>query len=152
MITLVDSIEIGVRPEIAFEWLANLEKHYKEWHPDHVRWTNETGQFKEGSKCHAEELVHGKLHRIRARYTRIERNRRIEYKMLYPTSIICSKGSFLLKSSRGKTVFTATLTFRGGRIMSRLFRSRMEEIKRHMREEGENLKAILERQYGEPGS
>jgi uncharacterized protein YndB with AHSA1/START domain len=149
MIALTDSIEIRVKPQVIFEWLENLEKHYKEWHPDHVRWTNETGQFKEGSRCYVEEYVHGRFHRIRARYTRIERNRRIEYRMLYPTSVICSKGSFLLQSNRGNTIFTATLAFRGGRILSRLFHSRMEGIKKHMREEGENLKTILERQYGE---
>ncbi|UCF07399.1 MAG: SRPBCC family protein [Thermoplasmata archaeon] len=146
MITLRDSIEIGVEPQIVFNWLMKLDENYNEWHPDHVKCVNETGQFKEGTVFYTEEYLHGDLHKIRFKAVKIEGNRRIEYKLLFPISIICPRGSFVIQPKNGNSVFTASLTFRGGRILSRLFRSRIEIQKKHMKEEGENLKNILEAQ------
>ncbi|UCG70401.1 MAG: SRPBCC family protein [Thermoplasmata archaeon] len=146
MMTLTDSIEIKVKPEIVFKWFKNIDRYYKEWHPDHVKWVNETGGFKVGAICYAEEYLCGELEKLRAKYIEIEKNKKIVYKMLFPTSIICTKGSFIIEPKNGNSIFTATLTFRGGKILSKLFRSRIEEIKKHQKEEGENLKIILETQ------
>ncbi len=146
MITLTDSIEIRAKPQIVFEWLMNIDKHYREWHPDHVKWVNETGQFKVGVICYMEEYLSGELEKLRAKYIEIEKNKKIVYKMLFPTSIICTRGSFIIQPKNGNSVFIATLTFRGGRTLSKLFRSKIEGIKKHMKEEGENLKKILESQ------
>ena len=30
-----DSIEIEVAPKVVFDWLSQLDDHYREWHPDH---------------------------------------------------------------------------------------------------------------------
>ncbi len=76
--------------------------------------------------------------------TKVEPNKKIEYKLLFPTSIICPKGSFIIEPKGESCIFTATLSFRFGRILSKLAKSKVETTKKHMREEGENLRKLLE--------
>ena len=145
MTTLKHSIEIRASPEKVFSWLMNLDKNYRKWHPDHIKWVNEEGSLSEGKTAYYEEYIHGKPHKIRARITKLEKNRLIEFKNMFPMSLICPKGSFVIEPKGKNTLFTATLSFRGGRLLSGLMKSRLEAIKSHMREEGENLKRILEK-------
>jgi len=101
MITLRDSIEIKTTPEKIFDFFVHFEENYLAWHPDHVKsyWIGKPA--KEGSILYCEEYLHGKLHRMKFRITKVELNRKIEYKLL-------------------------------------------EAGKKHMKEEGENLKRLLE--------
>ncbi len=144
MTTLADSIELEAEPDKVIEWLMNLHRHYQEWHPDHIRCTGVAGTLNEGDAFCFEEKLHGKVHRIRGRVTRIDKNRVIEYKCLFPVSMVCSKGSFKVDGKGKCSVFTATLSFRFGWIFLRLARSRVESLKKHMQEEGRNLKQLLE--------
>ena len=75
--------------------------------------------------------------------SKIEKNKRIEYKLLFPMSIICPKGSFIIESKGDSSIFTATLSFRFGWFLSKLAKNRVEAIRTHMKEEGENLKRLL---------
>lgn len=133
-------------PDKVFKWLKNLDKHYKEWHPDHVKWINETGGLDEGDIVYYEEYLHGELHKIRSKITKVEKNKRIEFKNLFPISIICPKGSFIIKPRGDNCIFTSTLSFRFGYIFLKLAKSRVEALKKHIREEGENLKRLLEKE------
>ncbi len=145
MITLTDLIEIKTTPEKIFDWFVHFEENFKAWHPDHVecRWLK--GEpFEEGSILYVEEYLHGKLHKMKFLGTKIEPNKKIEYKLLFPTSIICPKGSFIIEPKGESCIFTATLSFRFSKILSKLAKSRVEATKKHMREEGENLKKLLE--------
>ena len=145
MVTLTHSIEIKTTPDKIFEWLKNLDQHHKEWHSDHVRWINITGSLDEGDIAYYEEYLHGKLHKIKFKITKIEENKRIEFKHLFPMSIICPKGSFILETREESTIFTAKLSFRFAWLFSKLAKGRVEAIKTHMKEEGENLKRLLEK-------
>lgn len=140
----MDSIKIKIPPEKVFDWLMNLDKHYKEWHPDHLSYTKETSGNGVGDSIRFEENLHGEPHTLRAKFTKIEKDRLIEYKCLFPMSIICPKGSFVLEAGDDATVFTATLTFRFGWLLDRFMKKRTEAMKMHMKEEGENLKKLLE--------
>lgn len=145
MITLRDSVEIRTTPEKVFEWFMHFDENYVSWHPDHVKCSYLKGkQFEEGSVLYAEEYLHGKLHRMKFLTREVEPNKRVEYRMLFPASIICKGGSFIMEGSGKGCLFTAILYFRFGRIFSKFLRARVEAIKKHMREEGENLKRILE--------
>jgi uncharacterized protein YndB with AHSA1/START domain len=144
MITLRDSIEINARPEQVYKWLTSLDEHYGEWHPDHARCVYETGSIEEGGTFCFEEYIHGDLHKIKGRITRLDENRVVEYRCLFPASIICPKGSFIIEESGDHSVFTATLSFRFAWLFSTLAKDRVEAIKTHMREESENLKNLLE--------
>ncbi|MFX0163613.1 MAG: SRPBCC family protein [Candidatus Hodarchaeota archaeon] len=145
MVTLKHSVEIKTTPDTIFEWLKNLDQHYREWHPDHIRWINITGRLDEGDTSYYEEYLHGKLHKIKFKITKVEENKRIEFKNLFPMSIICPKGSYILEPREESTIFTATLSFRFAWLFSKLAKNRVEAIKTHMKEEGENLKKLLEK-------
>jgi hypothetical protein len=144
MITLEDSIEIKTTPEKIFEWLKSLDKHYRNWHPDHVKWVNETGGLDEGDIVYYEEYIHGKLHKIRSKITKTEENKRIQFKNLFPKSILFPKGSFIIEPGGKSCIFTATLSIRFGWLLSKLAKSKFEAGKRHIKEEGKNLKRLLE--------
>ena len=77
--------------------------------------------------------------------TRVEPNRKIEYKLLFPTSIICPQGSFVMEPKGESCIFTATLSFRLRWLFSIFAKGRVEAIHKHMKEEGENLKKLLEK-------
>ena len=150
MITLTDSIEIEAAPEKVFEWLAQRFKDkeaYQAWHPDHVdvRWIK-GGPLQEGSIIYAEEYLHGQLHKLKFVTTKIVPNREIEYRFLFPWSIFAPGNTFLIEpKGKRSCIFTATVSFRGGTLFEKLAKNRIEATKRHMKEEGENLKNALER-------
>ncbi|MFX1320466.1 MAG: SRPBCC family protein [Promethearchaeota archaeon] len=146
MKTLRDSIEINTKPEKIFQWLKNLDNNYKKWHKDHVNSIKLTAtrELEIGDVFCYEEYLHGELHKLKLKLTNVEENRVIEFKTLFPASLICPKGSFLIEPKNDNSIFTATLTFRMGNIFSKFAKSRVEAIKKHMKEEGENLKRLLE--------
>jgi uncharacterized protein YndB with AHSA1/START domain len=142
---LKDSIEIKTTPEKIFEWLIHMDDHYKEWHPDHVACYWVKGEpAEEGSVLSVEEYVHGDLHNMKFRISTVKTNRRIEYRVLFPQSLLCPRGSFSIDQKDGSCIFTATLSFRFDTLLSTFFRKRVEALTLHMKEEGENLKQLLE--------
>lgn len=141
---LKDSVEIKTASEKVFEWLTHFPEHYTEWHPDHVTCHYVTGgSMEEGSVLYCEEYIHGDLHSMKFRLTKIEPTR-IDYDILFPMSIICPKGSFIVEPKGDHCTFTATLSFRFDTLLSVLFKRRVEALKTHVKEEGENLKRLLE--------
>ena len=145
MLTLQDSVKINVPPEQVFQWFDQFAENYTSWHPDHIKaeWLKGNG-FQEGSVLYTEEMLDGNLEKLTFKTTRIVPNELIEFTLAFPESIICPGGSFSVKPDNGCSVFTAALTFRFGRLLSFLMRKRVSALKRHMKEEGENLKRILE--------
>ena len=152
-VTLADSIEIKTTPEKIFDFFANLvdDESYRAWHPDdHValRWI-EGQPWEEGSVVHAEEYIHGKLHKLKFVVTKVIPNREIEY---VPASRFLRryfpKNTFSVEQKEGTCVFTATGTYRLGWLAKTFAKKRLERgllsVKKHMKEEGENLKRILE--------
>ncbi|WP_440947478.1 SRPBCC family protein [Methanosarcina sp. T3] len=146
MTTLKDSVVINRPPEVVFEWFAHFTENYRTWHKDHVlaRWVKGKN-FEKGSVLYAEEYLGGKLEKLSFEITNCVPNELIEYKVSFPASIVCSGGSFSIKPSNGGSVFTATLSFRFGGVISKVTGKRAEAIRLHMKEEGENLKALLEK-------
>ena len=121
-------------------------KDYKQWHPeDHIsaKWIKGKG-FEPGSVLYAEEYLGDKIEKLTFKLTKNIPNNLIEYKVLLPESIICSGGSFLIEPHGKGSIFTATLTFKFGFILSKFLAKRVNALKRHMKEEGENLKNMLE--------
>lgn len=152
-VTLINSIEIKTTPEKLFEFFANLsdDERYRAWHPDdHVslRWIK--GEpWQVGSVVYAEEYLHGKLHKLKFIITKVVRNRRIEYA---PTNrflrFYFPKNTFSVDQKGDICVFTAAGTYRIGWLFKTFARKKVERallsVKKHMKEEGENLKSILE--------
>lgn len=148
MVTLIDSIEMKTTPEKLFNGLIKVfssQEDYKKWHKDHVDCSWIKGQsFEMGSLLYCEEYLHGELHKMKFLSTKKELNKKIEYKLLFPWSIICPKGSFIIEPKEGSSIFTATLSFRFGWLFQKFAKRRVEVITIHMKEEGENLRKILE--------
>jgi uncharacterized protein YndB with AHSA1/START domain len=150
---LTDSIEIRTTPDKIFEFFYNLvdDASYRAWHPDdHVtlRWIKGS-PWQEGSVIYAEEYSHGKLHKLTFVVTKVVPNRKIEY---VPVSRFLRryfpKNTFSVEQKEGTCVFTATGTYRLGWLAKTFAKKRLERglssVKKHMKEEGENLKKILE--------
>ena len=148
--TITDSIKIKAPPEKIFNFLTSLKdtESYKAWHPEHVvmRWIK--GEpFAEGSVAYFEEYLHGKIHKAKFICTKVVSNRLIEYRPPFPLSIIFPGNQFIIEPvDEGNCIFTATVRARMGPLSKRLSRKRLEGVKRHMKEEGENLKAVVENQ------
>ena len=157
MITLKDSIEVKATPEKVFEWLVQRltdKEACLAWHPDHVdlRWIK--GEpLQEGSILYAEEYLHGRLYRLKLRVTKVVPNRVIEYRSLFPFSILAPGNTFLVEpKGENSCIFTAMVGLRRLRLprlpsrkLRKNYKYRIEAIQQHMKEEGENLKRALEK-------
>jgi len=153
-IVLTDSIEIKTTPEKIFRFLIGLvdDESYRAWHQeDHValRWLK--GQpWEEGSVAYSEEYLHGKIHRFKFTVTKVVPNKEIEYA---PVSRLLRRyfpgNRFSIEQKGGTCVFKASGIFRHGRLIRSFFKKHLEQnlasVKKHMKEEGENLKRILEK-------
>jgi len=149
MISLRDSIEIHTTPGQLFAWLGRMPQEYESWHPDHVACRVLHGSILEvGSKIECEEYLHGKLHSMRFRMTKVVPDKRVEFEVAG-----MGRGAFEAQVNGDTVRFVAELDIGSdapiiGRlfdfIFSCLFNQRIETMRQHMAEEGHNLKAILE--------
>ena len=152
-VIITDSIEIKTTPEEIFNCLTGIidDESYRVWHKDdHVslRWLK--GQpWAEGSVMYAEEYLHGKLHKLKFEVTKIVPNERIEYS---PVSRFIRKffpkNEFIIEQKGESCLFIASGMYRVGWIgkvfFKRVIDKGLSSVKKHMKEEGENLKRILE--------
>ena len=152
-VVLTDSIEINTTTEKVFSFITNLvdDESYRTWHiDDHValRWLK--GQpWTEGSVVYAEEYIHGKLHKLKFTVTKVVPNKKIEY---VPVSRFLRryfpKNEFTVEQKGESCLFIASGTYRVGWFAKTFFKRALENglssVKKHMKEEGENLKKILE--------
>ena len=153
MITLTDSIEIKAAPEKIFEQLVHFisdRETYRSWHPEHVEMNWIKGNpTTEGSVMHIEEYLQGYLHKLKFRIIRVVPDRLIEYRALFPLSIIALENRFQIDTLDESTcTFTAS-----GRIrfplwlfnkMHKNHAGKLEASRQHMKEEGEELKRAVE--------
>jgi hypothetical protein len=152
-IVLTDSIEISTTAEKIFGFFLQIvdDASYQAWHPeDHVAFRLIRGEpCQQGSVVYAEEYIHGKLHKLKFLIKEVVPNRKIEF---VPVSrlfrIYFPRNTFLIDARDGSCVFTASCVVRVGPLVKLLARNRLEQglssVRKHMKEEGENLKRILE--------
>ena len=146
---LSHSIEIKTTPEKIWNFLKNPE-NYTIWHPqDHIKviWT-EGKPFEVGSKFYSEQRVFGKVQKYNAKIQEIIPNRKIVFTFKFPVSLISPEIEWRIESKGSNTVFTAISYLRAGYLLKKVFKKGMnkliEEHNRHVGEEGENLKKLLE--------
>ena len=144
---LTDSVEIDTTPDRLWGFFTDMDKNYRAWHPgDHVvcRWTK--GKPHEvGSIVYAEEVLAGKLCKISMICTKIEVKSRIEYQTLFPLSLFHPRSMYLIEEKGKRTVFTAINYFRVPKLFGRRVKTLIDATEKHVKEEGENLKGLLER-------
>ena len=154
-VVLRDSIEIKTTADKVFNFLTSIvdDKSYRAWHKDdHVSFRWLKGKpWTDGSVLYAEEFIHGKLHKFKFEITKIVPGKSIEYTPTSPfVRKFFPKNEFILEQKGDFCIFTASGTYRVGKLGKILFKKAIENglssVKKHMREEGENLKIILESQ------
>jgi len=140
--------------ENVFQFLTGIvdSESYRAWHKeDHVAFRFIKGEpWAVGSVVYAEEYIHGKLHKLKSIITKVVPNKKIEYA---PTSWLLRKyfpkSEFIIEAQGDTYRFIASGTYRIGWIGKTLFKKKLAEglasIEKHMQEEGENLKRILEK-------
>ena len=146
---LSHSIEIKTTHEKIWNFLRNPD-NYTIWHPqDHIRmmWT-EGKPFEERSKFYSEQLIFGKVQKYNGQIKEIIPNRKVVFTFKFPMSLISPKIVWYTETKGENTVFTAISYFRAGHLYKKLFKKGMKNLitehNRHVGEEGENLKKILE--------
>jgi hypothetical protein len=153
MIELKDTIEINASAETVFKCLLQQMKDkesYKAWHPEHkeIKWLK--GEpLEEGSVVYIEEYLQGVLQKLTFRFVQIIPNRLIKYRVLFPLSLIAPENRFEIEPTGDNSCrFTAS-----GRIRMPMWlflrshkshKGKLEGSRKHMKEEGENLKALAE--------
>ena len=105
----------------------------------------EGNDFEKGSVLYAEEYTGDKLEKLSFKVPDRIQNELMAYTVLFPESIICLGGTFSIRPSNSGSIFTATLFFRFGWLLSKIAKNKIQAIEIHMKEEGENLKKMLEK-------
>jgi hypothetical protein len=149
MIVLRDIAEIRAQPSLIFDWFRNLEDHYCDWHPDHVSCRYIEGKpFEVGSILCAEEFLHGRLHKLRLKLTSIEPNRVFRYRIAPGLN-----GGFRIIETKWGSQFEAEICigwslpifgFLVDLVMRSFFKSLLNDLQIHMREESQNLSSLLD--------
>ncbi|RJQ42341.1 MAG: SRPBCC family protein [Gaiellales bacterium] len=146
---LRDEVDIICTPADVFAWLDELDRHYLLWHPDHISCNYIQGDsMAPGAVLFCQEYLHGRPHRFRMKVTRVVDGSRIEYSIGPGMA-----GSFSVRPAGQGVRFTAELRLglalpllsrAQDAVIRRLADWRIGALKRHMAEEGRNLKAMIE--------
>jgi Polyketide cyclase / dehydrase and lipid transport len=153
MVSIVETSTVPHTPERLWEFfVSDVEQHYESWHREHLRWRWLSGvPLSPGSVWFADEWV-GRT-RIAARF-RVHRSdpcRFFNYRILgWPSSVVRAGGSFRFELAKGgaRVVQSVDLGFSAppvGTVIDLLIRAAVPlgDIRRHMREEQENLPRLL---------
>jgi hypothetical protein len=143
---LHDSIWIHTTPERVHRFFQEMDRHYLQWHPDHLlfRWEQGSG-VKPGVVFYFEEIIGGKRMKKRVHFTRVEANRHLEFTFTNRLlALIVPRLAFHFEAEGEGTRFEAEIQIRTGPLGAWLNRREFDAVRQHMREEGENLKKLLE--------
>jgi hypothetical protein len=154
-VVIAESITIETTPEKLFTYLTGIvdDESFKTLNANNVSFRWLKGRpWTAGSVAYAEKFLHGKLHKFEFVVTRIVPNRHIEY---MPTSRLMRrlfpKKEFVIEKGSDSCLFISSATFRVGWIGKVFFKKAIEnglsDFRTYLREEGENLKRILESEH-----
>ena len=143
---LEETTRVEAPPEAVYQFFEAMEENYVRWHPDHVafRWVTGAG-LERGSEARFEERIAGKPQKKTVRFVEVLPERYIEFK---PTSLLVGALmphiSFTVEPRAGGCELTQRIKVRTGPIGARLNRREFDAVRTHMREEGGNLRCIVE--------
>ena len=146
---LVDKITIDCTPNTVYRTLVfffqNTE-NYKLWHKDHISCYWKKGKdFSPGSVLIAKEYLHESALKLGFKILDNKPGIYFDYKVLFPSSLICSGGSFRMTPTGTKTELVAQLNFRFGFILNMLFKRIIDSLRIHMKEESIAIKGLIEK-------
>jgi len=147
---LTDTVNINASPKQIWDFFINLENNYIAWHPhDHKKFEWAGEPMAEGTKWYAEELVHGHLFKLKGKVGKVIPHKEITFKYSFPISLVSPRFVWKIKTlDNSVSSFTALSYLNAGDFFSLLSKKEMEwklkATKQHTKEEGENLKKLLE--------
>jgi len=141
---------IDTDPADVFRFFETMEDQYEDWHPDHIlfRW-REGGELQEDAEAYFEERIGGQLQQKTVVFTRIRPNRYLEFRPTDWTRLLLPSISFSIEPDDCGCTVVQRIKVRTGPIGRFLNRREFEAVRTHMREEGENLKRLLEDDLGD---
>lgn len=145
MIISETSPVIHASPKDFFAFFADMETNYVRWHADHLlfRWLDPPA-LNAGVRFHFEERIAGELLAKTVVFTRVEPGSLIEFA---PTSrlfrLFLPRIAFRLTPVEGGLTVTQDIRLRIGPLAARLHRRKLDAVRCHMRQEGENLGRLL---------
>ena len=149
--TLLHETDIKASPEKIWDFLINIEKNYKVWHPDdHIlfRWIK--GEpFEEGSGFYAEQYMVGQKVRYKGKISECISGKKITMRFSFPLSLITDKIEMIVEDHGSYSKFKH-ITYMKFKLLSRtIFKKRnirlLNDMNSHVLAEGANMKRILEK-------
>lgn len=143
---LEERTRVDARPADVFRFFEEMEARYREWHPDHIafRWIDGAG-LEPGAEAYFEERIAGERQAKRVRFTAVEPGRYIEFRPTgWLTRLLLPRISFSFEPDGDGCRVVQRLHVRTGPIGAWANRREFDAVRTHMREEGENLRRLLE--------
>ena len=143
---LAECVVIAAKPEAIYRFFDDMEQNYLRWHPDHVlfRWVSGRG-VGGGNAFHFDERINGKLLKKTVVFTHVVPNRHIEFApTLWLLRLFLPRMIFRIEEQTTACLFTAEIHLRIGPLAARLNRRDLDAVRQHMKEEGQNIKRLLE--------
>jgi len=140
-------VKINASPEQVFLFLCEYDKHYTEVSEDHLeRVTN----IKNPDLEHPDvsfyfrqiSPISGREQKIRGRVTRVEMNRYIGTKFLFPTSLFLESVEEIIEPAGDGCLLTTNMRFT---FVSKLLRNARHKVVEHIRGELEETRDMLEK-------
>jgi hypothetical protein len=143
---LTETTNVHASREDIYRFFETIDANYERWHPDHIefRWIGGDGLVV-GAEAYFEERIAGETRRQTVRFTDIVPGRYIAFR---PTSrlvgLLMPSISFTIEPQEDGCDLTQRIKIRTGPIGAWLNRREFDAVRTHMKEEGENLAAILQ--------
>ena len=150
MISITEETIIDVPAKDIFNFLVNIDSLYKIWHPkDHIFCRVLSGSLsKKGCRFHFLEIIGGFPLYLTAKVTEVRENEYLEYVPAFPFSLLkTGKAYFRVeKISDNQSGLVAYVEY-GNKFFDKIanFLVKTSAARKHIKEEGENLKKYLER-------
>jgi uncharacterized protein YndB with AHSA1/START domain len=149
MAVLSDEVIVDAPPDAVYEFFRTMdEERYLAWHREHLAFRFVAGdRIAEGARAYFEEEIGDEHFESTVRYTEVRAPEYIEFRDEDRlTRLFNPKNTFAFESVDGGTRVVAEVHLRIGPLerLSSHVHHELEELRRHMREEGENLKRLVE--------
>jgi uncharacterized protein YndB with AHSA1/START domain len=152
VISLTNTVELAVPPARVWRLFRDMDSHYQEWIPEHLRWRWLSREpLTTGAVWHADEWVGPMRLDTRFEVIKAEPDRLFSWRILgFPARLVRTRGSFRLTPSDGgcrvdqEVHFGFSLPILGSLLdLAMALVLPLDEFRRHMREEQANLPRLL---------
>ncbi len=149
--TLVHEVDVNNSPDKIWEFLLQIDRNYKAWHPtDHIlfRWTKGAA-FATASTFYAEQYMMGQKVKYKGKILSCVPGEKITMVFSFPLSLITEKIEMIIEGEGSHARFRH-ITYLRFKFLSRtIFKRRnikmIHDMDVHVRTEGAHMKMLLEK-------